>query len=32
MGVGFYVELSEEVNFDAYVEGKPLAWVLEVLQ
>ena len=32
MGVGFYVELDREVDFETFVEGKPLAWVFEELE
>ena len=32
MGVGFYVEIDREVDFETYVEGKPLAWVFEELE
>ena len=32
MGVAIYIELDKEVEFDEYVEGKPLAWVFEEME
>jgi len=35
MGVAFYIELDKkdsELDFEPYVEGKPIAWVFEELE